>query len=126
MPGRYSVIHRACEHVVCRSSSLAFNTWEDLGMIWVLPHITNSWIISIIWSYIALNRTPDIDCYWGGGSTQGMIILNKGAVLLRPETPVSTPRLHPRGLIVAASAGAPAYLLGIPHIKACRTEYFSN
>ena len=26
----------------------------------------NSWIISIMWLYIALNRTPNIDCYWVG------------------------------------------------------------
>ena len=26
----------------------------------------NSWIILIIWLYIALNRTPDIDCDWVG------------------------------------------------------------
>ena len=24
----------------------------------------------LIWLYIALNRTPSIDCYWGGSSTQ--------------------------------------------------------
>ena len=35
--------------------------------------LSNSWIISIIQLYIALNRTPNIDCYWGGqGSTQGL------------------------------------------------------
>ena len=34
--------------------------------------LSNSWIINIIWLYIALNRTPNIDCYWGGGSTQGL------------------------------------------------------
>ena len=27
--------------------------------------LSNSWII-IIWLYIALNRTPNIDCYWVG------------------------------------------------------------
>ena len=36
---------------------------------WVLPPRSNSWIINVIWLYIALNRTPTIDCYWGG-STQ--------------------------------------------------------
>ena len=25
---------------------------------------SNSWIIGIIWLYLALNRTPNIDCYW--------------------------------------------------------------
>ena len=39
-------------------------------LAWVLPLLTNNWIISTIWLYIALNRTPNIDCYWGGGSTQ--------------------------------------------------------
>ena len=34
---------------------------------WVLPPLSNSWIILIIWLYIALNRTPNMDCYWGGG-----------------------------------------------------------
>ena len=35
-----------------------------------LPQLSNSWIILIVWLYIALNRTPDIDCYWGGGGGQ--------------------------------------------------------
>ena len=43
------------------------------GLRWVLPPpLSNSWIINIIWLYIPLNRTPNIDCYWGGGSTQGL------------------------------------------------------
>ena len=33
---------------------------------WVLPPLSNSWIILIIWCYIALNRTPNIHCYWVG------------------------------------------------------------
>ena len=37
-----------------------------IGIIWVLPPLSNSWIIIIIWLYIALNRTPNIDCYWRG------------------------------------------------------------
>ena len=32
----------------------------------VLPPLSNSWIIIVIWLYIALDRTPNIDCYWGG------------------------------------------------------------
>ena len=38
------------------------------------PPISNSWIIIVIWLYIALNRTLNIDCYWGGGggSTQAV------------------------------------------------------
>ena len=38
--------------------------YEGLG--WVLPPLGNSWIILRIWLYIALNRTPSIDCYWVG------------------------------------------------------------
>ena len=34
--------------------------------LWVLPPLTNSWILVILWLYIALNRTPNIDCYWVG------------------------------------------------------------
>ena len=33
---------------------------------WVLHPLSNSWIKMITWLYIALNRTPNIDCYWGG------------------------------------------------------------
>ena len=33
---------------------------------WILPPLSNSWIIIIIWLYIAFNRTPNIDCYWVG------------------------------------------------------------
>ena len=36
-----------------------------LGLGWVLPPLSNSWIMSIIQLYIALSRTPNIDCYWG-------------------------------------------------------------
>ena len=27
---------------------------------------SNSWMIDILWLYIALNGTPSIDCYWVG------------------------------------------------------------
>ena len=37
-----------------------------MGKDWVLPPLTNSWIIIMISLYIALNRTPNIDCYWVG------------------------------------------------------------
>ena len=33
---------------------------------WVLPPLSNSWIIIVIWLYIALNRALNIDCYWVG------------------------------------------------------------
>ena len=28
--------------------------------------VSNSWIRIIMWLYIALKRTPSIDCYWVG------------------------------------------------------------
>ena len=34
--------------------------------------LSSSWIIIIIWLYIALSRTLNIDCYLGGGSTQNI------------------------------------------------------
>ena len=33
---------------------------------WVLPPLSNSWIIFIVYLYIALNMTPSIGCYWVG------------------------------------------------------------
>ena len=38
----------------------------DIPISWVLPPLSNSWIIHILWLYIALNRTPTIDCSWVG------------------------------------------------------------
>ena len=35
----------------------------NAGIPWVLPPLTNSWIILIVGLYIALNMTPNIDCY---------------------------------------------------------------
>ena len=35
-------------------------------MPWVLSPPSNSWIITIKWLYIALNKTPNIACYWVG------------------------------------------------------------
>ena len=31
---------------------------------WVLPPLSNSWIMLMISLYIALSRTPNIDWYW--------------------------------------------------------------
>ena len=49
----------------------------DPVIVWVLPPLSNSWIIIILWLYIALNRTPNIDCYGygGGGSTQVIVLV---------------------------------------------------
>ena len=46
-------------------------------LYWVLPPLSISWTINIIGVYIALNRTHNIDCYWGGGSTQLIVGLIK-------------------------------------------------
>ena len=43
-----------------------------VAMCWVLPPFSNSWIINILWSYIALSRTPQHKLLLGGGSTQAM------------------------------------------------------
>ena len=37
-------------------------------LCWVLSPLSNSWITNIIWLYIALDRTPNIDCYWVGAA----------------------------------------------------------
>ena len=42
-------------------------------MVSVLSPLSNSWIVIIIGLHIALNRTPNIDCYWGG-STQDVVL----------------------------------------------------
>ena len=51
------------------------------GLGSVLRPVSSSWIIIILWLYIALRRTPNINCYWGGeggGSTQGLGFSPKG------------------------------------------------
>ena len=47
--------------------------WQGV-LVEYCPPLSNSWITIIIWLYIALNRTPNIDCYrgGGGGSTQSI------------------------------------------------------
>ena len=37
-----------------------------LYVIWILPPLSNSWRINILWLYIALNRTPSLGCHWVG------------------------------------------------------------
>ena len=69
--------------------------YQDLIIIgWVLPPLSNSWIIIIIWLYIALNRTPNIDCYcvgavpkiWGLGFRVLPYNLNPQPYTLNPES----------------------------------------
>ena len=35
---------------------------------WILPPLSNSGMIINIWLYIALNGSPNIDCYWVGAT----------------------------------------------------------
>ena len=37
-----------------------------LKIVWILPPLSNSWILFIIWRYKALNNSPIIDCYCMG------------------------------------------------------------
>ena len=56
----------ACLYLCTEGVSVLWTTsgcWS-LSLTWVLPPLSNSWIIVIIRLYIALNRTPNIDCYW--------------------------------------------------------------
>ena len=39
---------------------------HETVIYWVLPPLTNSWIILLTWINTALNRTPNMDCYWVG------------------------------------------------------------
>ena len=48
------------------TASASGSSVEDLGCRLGTAPLSNSWIISIIWVYIALNRTPNMDCYCVG------------------------------------------------------------
>ena len=41
------------------------------GLYGVLPPLSNSWIIFIVYVYIVPNMTPSIDCYWVGAVSKG-------------------------------------------------------
>ena len=55
--------HEFCDVQVHPEDFLGF---EGQGLGWILPPPIDSWIMIIIWLYIAFNRTPNIDCYWVG------------------------------------------------------------
>ena len=42
----------------------SMNSISNKVIGWVLPPLSNSWILTITWLYIARTRTPNIDCYW--------------------------------------------------------------
>ena len=44
-----------------------------------------SWIIKIVWLYIALTRTPNMDCYGGGASTQVLGFRVIPTIFLNPK-----------------------------------------
>ena len=52
--------------LLVQKKALAGESLLMVIIVSVLPRLSNSWIIIIIWLYIALNRTPNIDCYWVG------------------------------------------------------------
>ena len=39
------------------------------------PLLSNSWIIGVIWLYVALHSTPNIDCYWVGAVPNIFVML---------------------------------------------------
>ena len=49
----------------------------------------------MIWLYVALNRTPDIDCYWGGGVPNLNPTLRPGA-----DQEAAKPVIHSTGFRV--------------------------
>ena len=49
-----------------KEKKLSSDAASQMKQVSVLPPLSSSWIISIIELYIALNRTPNIDCYWVG------------------------------------------------------------
>ena len=51
------------------------------GISWVLPPLTNSWIIIEIWLCIAINRTPNTDCYWVGVGFRAQGLARSGCIL---------------------------------------------
>ena len=53
----------------------------------VLHPLSSSWIISIIWLYIGLNRTPNIDCYWVYGPTLRSFDHRRDQDCPRPSAP---------------------------------------
>ena len=68
----------------------------------VLPPLSNSWIIVIIWLYIAFNGTPNIDCYWVGAVPN----LNPNYVHLLGSLPCKDPKWD-RGHDKFSGAGLP-------------------
>ena len=52
-----------CGASACRNSAILCFFYPRP---WMLRPLSNSWIILIIWLYIAVNRTPIIDCYLVG------------------------------------------------------------
>ena len=65
-PGYSTVLKKLAATRVITGLSLITPTPRMQTICWVLPPLSNSWIIIILWLYIALNRTLNIDCYWVG------------------------------------------------------------
>ena len=62
------------------------------NITWVLPLLSNSWIIFILELYIALHRIPSIDFYWVGavpkiqevGASHDSLLCIRAAVVRGP------------------------------------------
>ena len=72
VPSYPAALHQVSENGFQNGQGLQTRAAWVSGLGWILPPLSNSWINTIIWLYLALNRTPNIDCYWVGGSTQGL------------------------------------------------------
>ena len=63
-----------------RALKLVRTVWLLRVSSWVLSPLSNSSIKNILWLYITLNRTPNIDCHWVGAvpKFQGSRVLGSG------------------------------------------------
>ena len=63
-----STSNRTTNSMQNKSGSLhiARHSSSNTTIPWVLPPLSDSWMMNIVWLDIAVNRTPNIDCYWVG------------------------------------------------------------
>ena len=81
------------------TSTHDFRMPEAEGLRPVLPPFSNSWIMNIIWLYIALNRTPNIDCYWVGAVPKVCDLAGSCSPHLEPLLLDASSELRSRGNI---------------------------
>ena len=66
MPGGAHLGDLVVSRVIIRITGVSNWFLGLISILWVLPPLTNTWIIKILWLYVALYRTPHINCYWVG------------------------------------------------------------